>query len=143
MGARPKNQGRSDAEKTMRNAAQYLRMSTEQQRYSLANQIELIRVYAERHGFTVVKSYEDAGRSGVTTARRDGLKRLLRDVVAGSQPYATILVVDVSRWGRYQNPDEGAHYEFLCREAGVNVCYCAETFDNDDSPTSPAISLPR
>ena len=128
----------------MRNAAQYLRMSTDQQRYSLANQTELIRAYAERHGFTVVKSYEDAGRSGVTTARRDGLKRLLHDVVAGSQPYATILVVDVSRWGRYQNPDEGAHYEFLCREAGVTVRYCAEAFDNDDSPTSAIVkSLKR
>ena len=128
----------------MRNAAQYLRMSTDQQRYSLANQTELIRTYAERHGFTVVKSYEDAGRSGVTTARRDGLKRLLHDVVAGSQPYATILVVDVSRWGRYQNPDEGAHYEFLCREAGVSVLYCAEAFDNDNSPTSAIVkSLKR
>lgn len=132
------------AGKAMRQAAQYLRMSTDQQRYSLANQTELIRVYAERHGFTVVKSYEDAGRSGVTTARRDGLKRLLQDVVAGSQPYATILVVDVSRWGRYQNPDEGAHYEFLCHEAGVSVRYCAEAFDNDDSPTSAIVkSLKR
>jgi hypothetical protein len=24
-------------------------------------------------------------------------------------------VYDVSRWGRFQDPDEAAHYEFLCK----------------------------
>lgn len=38
---------------------------------------------------------------------------------------------DVSRWGRFQDADESACYEFLCRRAGVNVVYCAEPFAND------------
>lgn len=42
----------------------------------------------------------------------------------------------MSRWGRFQNPDEAAHYEFLCREGGVRVHYTAEPFSNDDSLTS-------
>jgi hypothetical protein len=37
----------------------------------------------------------------------------------------------VSRWGRFQDTDESAHYEFLCRSAGVPVQYCAEQFEND------------
>jgi hypothetical protein len=40
-------------------------------------------------------------------------------------------VYDVSRWGRFQDSDEAAHYEFLCKSAGVPVHYCAETFAND------------
>lgn len=103
-------------------------MSSESQRYSLVNQAEVIRHYAELHGFEVVQTYEDAGRSGVTAERRLGLAALLSDVVSGAPPFSTILVLDVSRWGRYQDPDEAAHYEFLCRTAGVAVRYCAEDF---------------
>jgi hypothetical protein len=29
--------------------------------------------------------------------------------------------VDVSRWGRFQDPDESAHYEYLCKAAGIPV----------------------
>jgi DNA invertase Pin-like site-specific DNA recombinase len=42
-------------------------------------------------------------------------------------------VYDISRWGRFQDVDEGAHYEFVCREAGIQVLYCAEPFENDGS----------
>jgi len=118
---------------SLRKAAQYLRMSTEMQRYSLENQAVVIADYARRHGFEVIRSYEDAGRSGVTTNRRDGLKSLLKDVLSGGAPFSTVLVLDVSRWGRFQDPDEAAHYEFICRDAGVKVEYCGEVFDNDGS----------
>jgi hypothetical protein len=39
----------------------------------------------------------------------------------------------VSRWGRFQDIDESAHYEFVCRKAGISVEYCAEGFKNDGS----------
>ena len=42
-----------------------------------------------------------------------------------------ILVYDVTRWGRFQDPDEAAHYEFLCKSAGVRVHYSAEHFSNN------------
>src|ERR1039458_10013347 len=114
-------------------AAQYLRMSTEHQQYSLENQSTAIQAYAESHGFEVVLTYSDAARSGLVLKRRAGLRQLLRDVVAGTAPYKAILVYDVSRWGRFQDTDESAHYEFLCKSAGVPVHYCAETFANDGS----------
>ena len=133
-----------DAKSQLKPAAQYLRMSTDNQRYSLENQANIIDAYCARLGYTIVASYVDAGKSGVTTARRDGLKQLLRDVLAGGNEYATILVVDVSRWGRFQDPDEGAHYEFLCRQAGVKVRYCAESFEDDNSSTAAIVkSLKR
>lgn len=114
-------------------AAQYLRMSTEHQRYSLENQAAAIQAYAERHGLKVVMTYADAGKSGVTIRGREGLQRLLADVIGGSAAYTQILVYDVSRWGRFQDPDQAAHYEFLCREVGIQVRYCSETFDSDGS----------
>jgi len=56
--------------------------------------------------------------------------------VGGSSNYRVILVYDVSRWGRFQDTDESAHYEFLCKSAGVPVHYCAETFANDGTLAS-------
>lgn len=117
-------------------AAQYLRMSTDQQRYSLRNQAKLIADYATACGYEVCRTYQDAGRSGLSLKGRDGLKALLADVMSGSAPFSTILVLDVSRWGRFQDPDQAAHYEFLCREAGVSVRYCAEAFDDDGTPSA-------
>ena len=111
-----------------RRAAQYLRMSTDSQIYSLDNQAAAISEFAVSHGLEVVQSYVDAGRGGVTTRGRSGLAALLADIVSGQVDYAVILVLDVSRWGRYQDPDEAAHYEFLCRSAGVDVRYCGENF---------------
>jgi len=112
-------------------AAQYLRMSTEHQQYSLENQSTAIQTYAESHGFEVVRTYSDAAKSGLVLRHRVGLRQLLQDVVSGCPAYRVILVYDVSRWGRFQDTDESAHYEFLCKSAGVPVHYCAETFAND------------
>jgi DNA invertase Pin-like site-specific DNA recombinase len=81
-------------------AAQYLRMSTDHQQYSLDNQAEAIARYAEDHGFVVVKTYSDAARSGLRLKNRSGLQQLLKDVVAGGVEFRAILVYDVSRWGR-------------------------------------------
>jgi DNA invertase Pin-like site-specific DNA recombinase len=114
-------------------AAQYLRMSTEHQQYSLDNQSAAIRKYADSHSFEIVKTYSDAAKSGVALKRRTGLRQLLQDVVSGNAAYRAILVYDVSRWGRFQDTDESAHYEFVCKSADVPVHYCAETFANDGS----------
>jgi DNA invertase Pin-like site-specific DNA recombinase len=120
-------------------AAQYLRMSTDMQRYSIENQSEGIALYATRCGLTIVRSYEDAGRSGLRLDGRAALQTLLGDVRSGRADYRTILVYDVSRWGRFQDSDESAYYEFLCKEAGVRVEYCAEQFENDGSLTATVL----
>jgi DNA invertase Pin-like site-specific DNA recombinase len=111
--------------------AQYLRMSTEHQQYSLDNQRIAIQTYADAHGFSVVQTYTDGAKSGVVLTRRNGLRQLLQDVIGSKPEYKTILVYDVSRWGRFQDADEAAHYEFLCKSAGIPVHYCAEVFIND------------
>ncbi len=114
-------------------AAQYLRMSTEHQQYSIDNQARSIGQYAEAHGFAITRTYSDSAKSGLWLRNRPGLCGLLQDVAGGKTEYKAILVYDVSRWGRFQDTDEAAHYEFLCRSAGIPVHYCAETFTNDGS----------
>jgi len=120
-------------------AAQYLRMSSDNQRYSTENQQNAIAEYAQARGYDVVASYIDAGKSGLSLKGRDALKQLLSDALAVNRPFDAILVLDVSRWGRFQNPDQAAHYEFLCRQAGVRVVYCGEPFGEDVAPITTII----
>jgi DNA invertase Pin-like site-specific DNA recombinase len=117
-------------------AAQYVRMSTDYQRYSIENQAAVIAAYANLHGLSIVATYRDAGESGLGLKRRKGLIQLLDDVQGHRADYGHILVYDVSRWGRFQDTDESAHYEFICKQAGIRVCYCAEQFDNDGTMLS-------
>jgi len=119
-------------------------MSTDFQQYSIENQKVAIQQYALQHGFVVIKTYTDAGRSGVVLKSRAGLKELLADALSGNAIFKAILVYDVSRWGRFQDSDESAHYEFLCKNAGIPVHYCAELFQNDGTlPNSIFKSLKR
>ena len=112
-------------------AAQYVRMSTDYQRYSIENQAAVIAAYAQLHRLVIVRTYRDEGESGLKLKNRAGLIRLLDDVRSGAVDFDHILVYDVSRWGRFQDTDESAHYEFVCKQAGIKVAYCAEQFNND------------
>ena len=114
-------------------------MSTEHQQYSTENQADAIRQYADTHGFEIVRTFADDGRSGLQLKGRDALQQLIADVESGAADFGTILVYDVSRWGRFQDADESAHYEYLCRRAGLQVRYCAEPFENDGSPLSTIV----
>lgn len=143
-GARAKEARREDASggtgaPPLGRAAQYVRMSTEHQRYSTENQGDAILEYAARRGLEVIKTYADEGKSGLRLDGRDALKRLIEDVQTGKADFTTILVYDVSRWGRFQDADESAYYEYICRRAGIAVQYCAEQFENDGSPVSTIV----
>jgi DNA invertase Pin-like site-specific DNA recombinase len=120
-------------------AAEYVRMSTEHQKYSTENQAEAIRQYAARRGLEIVRTYADEGKSGLRLDGRDALKQLIEDVQSGKIDFTTILVYDVSRWGRFQDADESAYYEYICKRAGITVQYCAEQFENDGSPVSTIV----
>jgi DNA invertase Pin-like site-specific DNA recombinase len=119
-------------------------MSTDLQQYSIANQMEAIAAYAARRNSVIVRSYADEGRSGLRLDDRPALTKLLTDVQGGLADFDVILVYDVSRWGRFQDIDESACYEQLCKRAGKRVVYCAEPFEDDDSLISTLIkSLKR
>jgi DNA invertase Pin-like site-specific DNA recombinase len=108
-------------------------MSTDLQKYSTENQLHTIRRYAEQRGYTIVRVFEDSGRSGLRMDGREGLQSLMLEVESGTANFQAILVYDVSRWGRFQDADEGAYHEHVCSRAGIRVHYCGEQFDNDGS----------
>ncbi|WP_051379202.1 recombinase family protein [Bradyrhizobium murdochi] len=128
-------------EKTQRalRAAQYVRMSTDYQRYSIESQAAVIAAYAQTRNLSIVRTYRDEGESGLNLKNRAGLLQLLDDVESDRADFGHILIYDVSRWGRFQDIDESAYYEFICKQAGIKVAYCAEQFENDDSMVSSIV----
>jgi len=120
-------------------AAQYVRMSTEHQQYSTENQADVIRDYAVKRGYEIIRTYADDGKSGLKIEGRNSLRSMIEDVQAGNANFEAILVYDVSRWGRFQDTDESAYYEYLCKRAGIDVHYCAEQFENDGGPAATII----
>ena len=100
---------------------------------------EAINEYASQRHIEIVRTYADAGKSGLRLDGRDALKQLIEDVQIGTAEFSTILVYDVSRWGRFQDADESAYYEYICKRAGISVQYCAEQFENDGSPVSTIV----
>lgn len=117
-----------DTEGTRRNTrvAEYLRMSTDHQQYSLQNQSTFNQDFAKKHDMEIIVSYADSGKSGVTIAGRQGLQQLIEDVTRHLLDIEAVLVYDVSRFGRFQDINEPAYYEFLLKIHGVKVIYCAE-----------------
>lgn len=134
-----RHHGRVGTTPTTVRAAEYVRMSTEHQRYSTENQSDAIRSYAVARGIEIVRTYADQGKSGLSLDGRDALKRLIDDVENKRAEFEAILVYDVSRWGRFQDADESAYYEYICKRAGIGVQYCAEQFENDGSPVSTIV----
>ncbi|WP_447750853.1 recombinase family protein [Sphingopyxis fribergensis] len=133
------NNGSRSVEEPTKRAAEYVRMSTEHQKYSTDNQAAEIRAYAARRGFEIVRTYADEGKSGLSVDGRPSLQRLLADIEAGNIDFEALLVYDVSRLGRWQDTDEAAYHELCCKRAGITVHYCAEQFENDGTIGSSII----
>lgn len=62
------------------------------------------------------------------------MRSLLRDVMDTPRPFDVVLVYDVSRWGRFQEIDASAYYEYICRMHGARVIYVKETFGTEHDP---------
>src|SRR3954466_15362946 len=93
------------------------------------------------HSKITLRSFEPMSTEGAAASgsTRAGLIELIDDAQSGRADFAHVLVYDVSRWGRFQDVDESAHYEFICKQNGVSVAYCAEQFDNDGSLLSSIV----
>lgn len=135
----PRPNAGEPAEPLSNRAVEYVRMSTEHQQYSTENQQAAIRKYAAQHGITIIRTYGDAGKSGLRLSGRNALQQLLTEVQNGNADFSAILVYDVSRWGRFQDADESAYYEYICKRHNIHVHYCAEAFANDNTPTATII----
>lgn len=133
--------GLNNNENQIIKVAQYLRMSTEHQQYSLHNQATFIKDYADKNNMVISHTYDDAGKSGVTIAGRHALQKLLNDVIYRNIEIQAVLVYDVSRFGRFQDIDEAGYYSHLFKMNGVDVIFCAEHIPTKEHPLEAMLML--
>jgi site-specific DNA recombinase len=96
--------------------AGYLRMSSDKQDTSLADQRKEITEYAAKHGYRVVRWYEDEGISGWKNKQRHGFHALINDAPGGD--FRGVLCWDQSRFSRF-SPMEANHFWYILSEANV------------------------
>jgi Resolvase, N terminal domain len=89
-------------------AAQYVRMSTDYQRYSIQNQAAAIAAFAQQKGLTIVDTYIDEGRSGLRIKGRTGLIQLIDDVCSGKAGFDHILVYDGAHPRKRRTPKKAS-----------------------------------
>lgn len=95
----------------------YCRVSTEQQAVevatSIADQEAAIRALADRLGVEVGRWFRDAGASGATVEGRPAFRELLRWCEEHRRPKSArgwVLVLNDSRFGRFEDPEESAYW---------------------------------
>ncbi|WKZ29443.1 MAG: recombinase family protein [Patescibacteria group bacterium] len=122
---------------TRKKAVAYYRHSAEdKQENSVPIQREQVQRFADRHSIDIIHEEVDEGKSGLT-AGRPGFQRLFDEWVLNPEApvFDFVLVLDVSRWGRFQDQDESAHYQFLCKKHGRPVVYLSRGLPKpDESP---------
>ena len=115
-----------------RPVAAYLRSATQLEGDQLREQLEAIVPYARDHDMQLIRVYCDECGSGLRNGGRSALQQMFRDIESGARDFDALLMLDRSRWGRFQNPDRGACLEFDCKKAGIEVHYCAEEPADDE-----------
>jgi len=113
-------------------AVAYYRHSAEiGQENSVEIQQDNVRAFADRHDIEIINEFADRGKSGLNAEGRPAFNEMMA-WVRTRDDFALILVLDVSRWGRFQDTDLSAHYESLCTQQGKQVIYTNIGFTRDE-----------
>jgi len=96
----------------------YLRMSTDKQETSIADQRKELAAHAKARSYSVVGEYVDEGISGDATEKRLAFQRMVAD--SGKKRFELILCWDQDRFGRF-DPLEGGYWIKPIRDAGVQL----------------------
>ena len=113
-------------------AIAYARCSTDMQEASIPEQKKFIEKYAREHNLEIIRYFEDEGRSGRNAEERPAFMEMM-EYAKTHNDFKFILVYDVSRWGRFENPKEATYWEMVCEKVGKRVQYASEGYVNDDS----------
>ena len=107
-----------------RTAVAYARYSSAGQRdVSIEQQLQEIRQFADREGYTILHEFADHARSGYkNTENRAAFQQMLSAVDSGT--FDTVLVWKVDRFGRSR--EDSAIYKGRLRRRGVKVIYVKE-----------------
>ena len=114
-------------------AYMYLRLSRddgdEGESNSIGNQRELIKGYADKAGFKIVKEYIDDGFTG-SNFERPNFKKMLSDLEKKASK--TIIVKDLSRFGR-DYIESGKFLQKIFPQMGVRFISVNDNYDSDSA----------
>lgn len=122
----------------VRAVAYYRHSAQDKQKNSVEIQQDQIRKWAEKNNVTIVEEFADHGKSGLTADGRPAFTDMMEQV-KNSKDFDQVLVLDVSRWGRFQDLDLSASYSAACKEHGKEVVYVNLGMEDDGSPIYPLV----
>jgi len=118
-------------EKHLRAIAYYRHSSQIGQENSVEIQQDYIKKFAKENGIFLIEEFEDRGKSGLNAEGRPGFLNLM-DKVKNNDDFKYVFVLDMTRWGRFQDTDLSAHYESMCTQHGKRVIYTDMGFPKEE-----------
>lgn len=116
-----------------RAVAYYRHSAQDRQENSVEIQQDQVRAFAAEHGIEIIKEFADRGKSGLSVEGRDSFNEMIHEYVeAGKDDFEYVLVLDVSRWGRFQETDMSAYYTGLCLQHGKQVVFTTIGFPKEN-----------
>ena len=122
---------KSDGQPRLRAVAYYRHSAEIGQENSVEIQQDNVRAFAVKHDIDIIHEFADRGKSGLNAQDRPAFNEMM-EWVPTRDDFCLILVLDVSRWGRFQDTDLSAHYESLCTQHGKQVIYTHIGFTRDE-----------
>ncbi|TET34904.1 MAG: recombinase family protein [Planctomycetota bacterium] len=110
----------------------YRHSAQDRQENSIPIQRERIGKFADDNRIEIIKEFEEPGKSGLSTKGRDAFLEMIEYVIEGKEDFDYVLVLDATRWGRFQNPDIAAYYAAMCLNYGKQVVYTTMGFREED-----------
>ena len=116
--------GRPEKKTTRKAVAYYRHSAQDRQENSVELQQEQVRRFAAENGMEIIREFADKGKSGLSVEGRDEFNAMIHDYVEKEVvDFEFVLVLDVSRWGRFQETDLSAYYTGLCLQHGKQVIF--------------------
>lgn len=113
----------------------YRHSAQDRQEYSIPLQREKVKKFADTHGIKIIKEFPDYGVSGLSSKGRDKFIEMLEYVAEGKEDFDYILVLDMSRWGRFQDLILSPYYIGLCQQYGKKVIFADIGIPKEDDLT--------
>lgn len=118
---------------TRRAVAYYRHSAQDRQENSVEIQQDQVRKFALEHGIEIIREFADKGKSGLSVEGRDEFNEMIHGYVeTGKEDFQYVLVLDVSRWGRFQETDLSAYYTGLCLQNGKQVVFTTIGFPKEN-----------
>jgi DNA invertase Pin-like site-specific DNA recombinase len=114
--------------------AYYRHSAQDRQENSIPLQREQVEKWALENGVEIIKEFADYGVSGLSTDRRNAFNEMFEGWIKTRSDFRLVLVLDVSRWGRFQDIDLSAAYSAECTRHGKQVVYTSMGLPKKNDP---------